>query len=399
MLNLPIETASQEALWLSWPVADHLWSGQVEPIRHRWAELALLASRYQKVRINCGQGPRRDQARRLIEEGAQRDERSNLDRIEFLDIPTDDVWVRDHGPLFCIRREGLDLGPEGRVIDAGRNGHLPSQANAPGGREGAASREASLVAIDFPFNAWGGKFPPWDRDDEVPARISESLGIERLRGDLICEGGALESNGEGMLLTTESVLLNPNRNPGWSPRAVEMEFRRLLGVNEIVWLERGLAHDDTDGHIDTLARFFAPDGIVHCVERSEGPRRNALVLDANRERLQGLRTRAGGRFDLAPLPLPEPVPGPEGWREAWLPATYANYVALNGALLVPTYRQAGPDDHALGLFRELFPGREVIPFDCLDILQEGGALHCLTLNQPSVGNGLDPSGSPPASNA
>jgi agmatine deiminase len=255
--------------------------------------------------------------------------------------PTNDVWCRDHGPTFVRHPE-----------------------------------TGERAMVDWTFNAWGGKFPPWDLDDAVPAHVAESLGMRRFPRDFVCEGGAIEVDGAGRVLTTESVLVNPNRNPGWGRKDVERELRTCLGVADVLWLPSGLEGDDTDGHIDTLARFVGPGRVLAAVSLDPADPDHA-VLARNRACL----VEAG--LDVVDLPQPALIPAPAGWREDRLPATYANFLLVNGAVWVPTYGPARADDTACGVIADCFPDRQIVRFDCREILLEGGALHCLTQQQPA----------------
>ena len=264
------------------------------------------------------------------------------EHIELFDHPHDDVWCRDPGPIFV---------------------------------KNAASGEVAVT--DWEFNAWGGKFPPWDQDNAIPSRIAASLGMRSFKGGMILEGGAIEINGAGHLLTTEAVLLNPNRNPQLNREQIEQRLRSSLGVSEIIWLKQGIEGDDTDGHIDDLARFVDPRTIVACMER-DAASPNRKILADNLARLRSFP------FEVVEIPLPEACEVP-GWRLPILPASYVNFLILNGGLLVPTFRQHRNDDRALGLLRELFPDREVVGIDCLDLVEEGGTLHCISQQQPAAG--------------
>ncbi|MDP0498010.1 MAG: agmatine deiminase family protein [Verrucomicrobiota bacterium JB024] len=330
---LPAEWEPQDAIWLSWPVSTHIWKDFREEIEPAFAQLAACFSRYEPVKINAD-----GRAHGKIREYLNR-AKADLSVIELYDHPTDDVWCRDHGAVFV--------------------------------REAATGK---LAATDWRFNAWGGKFEPYDRDNEAAARMAAALGIPCRGSDLILEGGAIESNGAGVLLTTEEVLLNPNRNPDWSRERVEAELRRLFGVGEIFWLPRGLDHDDTDGHIDNMTRFIGANAVVTAVQPKELPPRVAP-----QPWLEEARLRLKERFEtVLELPLPGPDPS---WEEP-RPASYLNYALVNDAVIVPAFGQPKADDHARGLLADCFPGRKAVSFDCRLFLEEGGAVHCLSQHQP-----------------
>lgn len=337
----PAEWEPQEAVWLSWPLNPALWPGRLAELQERFAGLTALLSRYVTVRINAGGASHASVVR--LANLAQAD----LDQVQLFDHPTNDVWCRDHGAIFVKQPEG------------------------------------ELSATDWRYNAWGGKFPPWDLDDQVARAMAKSLGCPVRSSELILEGGAIEGNGRGLLLTTEAVLLNPNRNPGWDRASVEAELCQLLGVQAVFWLARGIEGDDTDGHVDDFCRFCAPGRLLLAVEpRREDP--NHRILEENRERLADLRTGEGSRCEVRELPMPERLSAKD-WRLDRLPASYANFLITNGAVIVPVFGQPENDDRALGILRESFPGREVVGFDARDFVFEGGAIHCLTQQQPAVG--------------
>lgn len=334
--RMPAEWEPQACLWLSWPGKRDVWPDNRADFLRDFAALARTAARYQPVWINCPYD-----AQAILSAALDTTGNDNLD-IDLIPIATDDAWCRDHGPNVVHTHGG-----------------------------------SKRLAVDWTFNAWGGKFPPFDRDDAAAAKMAGASEIPAERSRLVCEGGALETDGNGLLLTTESVLLNPNRNPGWTKVDVETELKQRLGISEIMWLPGGMHDDDTGGHIDTIARFTSPDTVVACTE-SAGP--NAAALDHN---LHRLRDHLGSAFDIVELPLPDPV-RISRWRQETLPGTYANFVVLNGAVLVPIYNQPDNDDRALGILREFFPRRDVVAIDSTVFIIEGGSLHCLSCNEPRV---------------
>jgi len=339
---MPPEWSPQAAVWLSWPVDDprHWGGAKRELIRAKFAEIAAAISRFEPVRINAPAAAHATIVRACQRAGAV------PERVELFDHPHNDVWCRDHGPIFVKH---------------------------------AATGEVAVT--DWGFNAWGGKFPPWDLDDAIPGRIAAALGMARFNGGMILEGGAIETNGAGQLLTTEAVLLNANRNPDLSRAEIEQRLRDGLGVTEILWLAQGIAGDDTDGHIDDLARFVDAQTLLACVE----PNRNSPnqpILAANLARLKSFLGPHGRPFEVLEIPLPQACEV-AGWRLPVLPASYVNFLVVNGGVLVPTFRQAKNDGRALGMLREWFGGREVIGIDCLDLVEEGGTLHCISQQQPA----------------
>lgn len=327
-LRLPAEFEPQTAIWLTWPGNPGTWPDCRKEAEAAYAAFASAVSRFQRVELIC---PAAWQAR-----ARQRlnDAKADLEAIHWHDWPVNDAWCRDHGPLFVLNGEG------------------------------------NKEIVDFQYNAWGGKFPPWDADDAVPSRISELRKLVRHRVPKVGEGGAIEVNARGLLLTTASVWLNGNRNPGWNRAAAETCFQTYLGVKETLWLEEGLIGDDTDGHIDTISRFVDDRRVVTALCEQSDP--NYRVLRENRARLQE-------RVEVIDLPHPDPL-FKAGER---LPATYANFLILNQAVLVPTYGQPRKDEAALGVLKELFAGREVLGVASEILIREGGSLHCLSMQESS----------------
>lgn len=335
-LRWPAEWEPQEAVWLSWPHRSDLWQGGLDELLGDYARLAAAIAGEAEVRINA-QATLHPAIRDCLA-------RSGVARFRLFDHPTDDVWCRDHGPIFVRRKDG------------------------------------SLQIADWQFNAWGGKFSPWDRDNAIPEQIAASLGLPRLSSDVILEGGSIEGNGAGLVLTTEAVLLNPNRNPGSSREDIEAELHRLLGTQRVFWLGSGIEGDDTDGHIDDMVRFIKEDALVAIHEADPHSPHYRQVAE-NNERLQDLRTVSGSRVECIALPMPAPVSA-ENWRLLQLPASYANFLIVNDAVIVPIFMQERADDRALGILRECFPGKRVVGMDARRLVLEGGAIHCITQQQP-----------------
>lgn len=335
-LRWPAEWEPQEAVWLSWPHRRDLWQGGLDELLERYTDLAAAIAEEAEVRINAA-AVLHSGIRKVLEE-------RGITRFRLFDHPTNDVWCRDHGAIFTRRADG------------------------------------GMQLANWEFNAWGGKFAPWDLDNEIPARMAESLHLPQLRSRIILEGGAIEGNGQGLLLTTEAVLLNPNRNPGCTKADIEAELHRMLGTTHVFWLGHGIEGDDTDGHIDDMVRFVHPEAAVSIVEPdARSPHYRALA--ENNERLQDLRTPSGSRVEIIPLPMPRPLVAKE-WRLEQLPASYANFLICNGAVIVPVFHQPKEDDRALGILREAFPGKRVVGIDARRLVIEGGAIHCITQQQP-----------------
>jgi agmatine deiminase len=333
--RMPAEWERQSATWLSWPSNPQLWPGHYSLIPAKFAEFAAAISRFQSVRINAA-GTLRKEA-----ESALREAKADLSVIEIFEIPTNDVWCRDHGPLFVKN-----------------------------------NRTGEVAITDWEFHGWGGKFTA-TLDNQVPEKIAQALNLKRFAFPFELEGGGIEVTGDGILLTTEAVQNNPNRATGRDNRAFESAIREGLSIDEILWIGEGLANDDTDGHIDNLARFVNPNTLVAVTEKNPASP-NYAPLKKNWERLSAMTSKSGGRFNLIELPLPEPIH--LAGRD--LPPSHANFLIVNDGVLVPLYGQKS-DDLALGILRECFPGRKVVGIDCRVLLIEGGALHCLSQQQPA----------------
>ncbi len=346
--RMPAEWEPHRATWIAWPHNARDWPGKFAPIPWVYGEIVrhLVPGELVRILVNSGAHARR--ARRLLG-------RAGVDarRVEFLPLPTDRACTRDFGPLF-VRRGG---------------------------------RRSEVAIARFRFNAWA-KYRTWTRDDRVPERAARRFGWRLFRAraggrDVVLEGGSIEVNGRGTLLTTEECLLDPRvqpRNPGLGRTELERVLRDYLGVTTVLWLGRGIAGDDTHGHVDDLCRFVNPRTVVLCRERN--PRdANYRALEENRERLRGMRLEDGSRPEVVDLPMPAPLFF-EGRR---LPASYANFYIANAAVLVPTFND--PQDRvALGILAELFPDRPVVGIHAVDLVWGLGTLHCLTQQEPAPGH-------------
>ena len=336
---MPAEWAPHRGTWLSWPHRESSWPGKFETVYGTYSLMVREIARGEEVHINVADMAMEAVARReLAKVGAPND------RVYFHHHPTDDAWCRDHGPIFV-------------------------HANG-----GTTRRE---LIIDWDFNAWGGKYPPFDNDDVIPTRIGAELGIAVAHPGMILEGGSIDVNGRGTLLTTESCLLNPNRNPHLDKAAIERHLRDYLGVSNILWLGDGIVGDDTDGHIDDITRFVDERTIVTCVEEDPTDENYRPLID-NLERLRGMRDQDGEPFTIVTLPMPSPVT----WEGQRLPASYANFYIANQSVLVPGYDPARDAEVATTL-QGLFPTRRVVVIDCTDLIWGLGAFHCLTQQWPA----------------
>lgn len=332
---LPPEWAPQSAVMLTWPRADGDFARHFEAVEANFVAIAVAISQHEEVHINYGLDPAnlRD---RLIQAGA------HPARLRVYRVESDDVWARDHGPITVIR--------DGR-----------------------------LVHLDFTFNGWGNKFSA-ERDNQLTRKLAGlgawSAPIETV--DFVLEGGGIEVDGCGALLTTERCLLAPTRNPQLTREDIEAVLKREFGIERVLWLKHGdLLGDDTDGHVDTIARFCDAHTIAYqgCSDASDAHYEDLKGLA---DELAALRTRDGSPYDLVELPLPAPIFDEDGQR---LPAGYANFLIMNNVVLVPIYGDAN-DEPALSKLREVFEDREVIGIDCRALILQYGGLHCVTMQIP-----------------
>jgi agmatine deiminase len=345
--RMPAEWDRHEATWLAWPRNPEDWPGKFLAIPWVYAEIVRLLSAHEQVHILVDDEKAEQRALGILGRAG-----AALDQVSFHRWPTNRVWTRDSGPIFV------------------RNG-------------------AGRVALtNWRFNAWA-KYSDWQLDDQVPERVASLLGvdawepaIEAAGGEmrrLVLEGGSIDTNGAGVLLTTEECLLSDvqARNPGVSRGELEQAFSDFLGIDQVIWLGRGIAGDDTHGHVDDISRFVAADTIVTAVE-PDASDPNHEPLAENLERLKAARTADGKQFNVVELPLPRAVM----FRGQRLPASYANFYIANGLVLVPTFND--PNDRvALNILAELFPRRDVIGVHSVDLVWGLGTLHCMTQQQPA----------------
>jgi agmatine deiminase len=336
---LPPEWAPQSGVLLTWPHPGSDWApilAEVEPV---FTAIAAAIARFETVLVACHDEALRAQvAARLRAAGVPEG------RARLYVAPANDTWARDHGPITVLCR------------------------NEP-------------TLLDFGFNGWGGKFPH-DLDNLITRRLhtQDAFGDAPLESvDLILEGGSIEVDGQGTLLTTERCLLAPTRNPRLTRAQIEKELAERLGITRFLWLKNGyLAGDDTDSHIDTLARLCDP-GTIAYVACDDPADEHYAELQTMAAELKAFRSAAGAPYRLVPLPWPRTQYDADGAR---LPATYANFLIINGAVLVPTYRDPA-DEAALARLRDCFPGRTVIGIDCLPLIHQHGSLHCVTMQLPA----------------
>ena len=337
--RFPAEWEPQTATWLSWAHKLESWPGKFEPVPYIYTNIVKTIARFQHVHINV-----KDDA--MFEDVASRLTLAGVPEKQFTlhRIPTNDAWCRDHGPAFVV------------------NPH-------------SAQKKA---IVDWGYNAWGGKYPPFDLDDVVPTKIAEEYNVPVFHPGIVMEGGAIEVNGKGCLLTTKACLLNENRNPHLNQEQIETYLKEYYGQEKILWLNDGIVGDDTDGHIDDLSRFVNPTTILTCVE--EDPQdENYEILQENLKLLRTLTDQDNKPFNIIELPMPGLV-AYEGQR---LPASYANFLIGNGFVIVPVFNH--PNDlKALTIIQSQFPDRAVIGIDSVDLVWGLGTLHCISQQEPAV---------------
>jgi agmatine deiminase len=332
---MPAEWSPHQATWLSWPHNPETWPGVLDQAQAAIAEVIAALAPHEQVIVNA-----RDNAEKEAISGRLRG-RVPAERVQLETIATDDAWIRDYGGIVVATSGGMAI-------------------------------------VDFDYNAWGGKYPPFDRDCAVAEQMAARLRLPRIQCDIVLEGGSVDVNGAGLGLVTEQCLLNPNRNPTLTRGDIESCLNTFLGLGEVLWLGDGIEGDDTDGHIDNLARFVAERRVVTVVA-ADSANPNYAALADNRRRLEEFRDRDGRALEVVELPLPEPVIH-EGRR---LPASYANFYIANDIVLVPAY--GGPaDDQVRGILGNCFPGRRIQPIDCRALVVGLGALHCLTQQIPVI---------------
>lgn len=336
--HFPAEWAPHTATWLSWPYKEESWPGKIDTIYKPYCGFIKIVSEGEIVRINVKDEQMAAFAKeQLIAVGA------DLSKIEFYHFPTNDAWCRDHGPAFLINSE---------------------------------TKEKAI--IDWGYNAWGGKYPPFDLDDVIPTKIGEHFGLPVFNPGIVMEGGSVEFNGKGTILTTTACLLNENRNPHLTKEQIEGYLKKYYGAEQILWLGDGIIGDDTDGHIDDITRFVNEDTVVTVVE--ENPEdENYTILRENLDKLKLMRLLNGEPLNIVELPMPTPVI----YDDQRLPASYANFYIANAAVVVPTFR-CDNDAKALEILQKCFPDRKVVGIDSTDIIWGLGSFHCLSQQEPAV---------------
>jgi agmatine deiminase len=337
---MPAEWAPHRATWLSWPHNRETWPTQLARVQEIWLQMILELAPHEQVCVLVNHIQTKNEvAVRLMAAGAA------MQNISLLHIPTVDVWMRDYGPTFVTSK----------------------------------TNPRPLACNDWIFNGWGGKYKAYEQDDRVAKEIVKCLEIPVFAHPVILEGGSIEVNGAGLCLTTTQCLLHKNRNPSMSQGEIGQFLKDTLGVDQLIWLGDGIAGDDTDGHIDDIARFVNPTTVM-CVREANARDENYAPLEENYERLLAARDRSGASLEVVSFPSPAPVVY-EGMR---LPASYANFYIANELVLAPVFGDPA-DARALGILQEVFPGRRVVGLQCRDVIAGLGAIHCVTQQEPRAG--------------
>lgn len=335
---MPAEWHRHSAVQLHWPSNRETWPGErLERVEDVYCRIIEEIHFYEPVHLFVESLEIRNRVMRKLSTRAV-----DLDRVIVHQQKVNDVWARDCGPVF--------------VRDTERD---------------------RFVITDWEYNAWGEKYPPWEDDNQLPAFIGRKFGRDVIKTGMVLEGGSIDVNGKGTLLTTESVLLNPNRNPGMSKSDIKAHLRKYLGAENIIWLKAGLAGDDTDGHIDDLCRFVNEDTVITmvCEDRTDV---NYDILQENLEILRNSTLENGKALKVETLPLPRTkIEGTTVDGSEYVPASYANFYVANGAVLLPFYDDRY-DRQAADLLRKYFPGRKIIGIPCADLVWGQGSIHCIT---------------------
>jgi agmatine deiminase len=335
----PAEFAKHEATWLSWPHKEASWPGKIHTIFPYYCEFIKELTESERVCINiCNQNMKAFAIRCL--------QKAEVDllKVEFFLHPTNDAWCRDHGPAFLIN----------------------------------SNAEQKKVIVDWNYNAWGGKYPPYDLDDIIPTHIAKHYNIPVYYPGIIMEGGSVEFNGKGSLITSTACLLNANRNPHLNQSQIEEYLINYYGVEQVLWINEGIVGDDTDGHVDDTVRFVNEDTVLVVVEENKNDE-NYELLQKNLKQLKQMRLLNNKQLNIAELPMPDTII----YEDQRLPASYANFYIANHAVIVPTYR-CSKDEKALKIIQDCFPTREVVGIDSVEIIWGLGSFHCLSQQEPEA---------------
>ncbi len=335
----PAEFEPHIATWLSWPHKEASWPGKIHTIYPSYAKFIKELIKGELVRINVA-----DEVMKTFAIGRLRDEGVDLTKVEFFFHPTNDAWCRDHGPAFLINPDA----------------------------------EQKKVIVDWDYNAWGNKYPPCDLDDVIPTLIGKHYNIPVYHPGIIMEGGSVEFNNNGTLITSTACLLNPNRNPQLNQQQIEEYLYNYYGIKQVLWVDEGIVGDDTDGHIDDTVRFINDDTVITVIEENRNDE-NFELLQHNLRQLKKMRLLNGKQLNIVELLMPDELI----YEDQRLPCSYANFYIANKSVIVPTFRSP-KDEKALQLIQQCFPNREVTGIDSTDIIWGLGSFHCLSQQEPLV---------------
>ena len=337
--HMPAEWRTHAATWLTWPKDPETWPNRVSHVERIYLEMMAALTPHEIVNLLVDDEATEQAVR-------QRCSFPGAENIRFHHIPTIDSWIRDYGPNFVVNRDGR------------------------------------AAFNDWIFNAWGNKYETLKQDDGIPRVLEPVLQLRRFEPGIVLEGGAIDVNGAGCVLTTEQCLLNPNRNPQLSRAEIEEYLRSYLGVSKVLWLAKGIVGDDTDGHIDDIARFVAPNVVV-CAVEDDPEDANYELLQDNLARLQSMTDANGRPFEIVTLPMPGVVGGTSTDTRNLdrLPASYANFYIANNVVLAPVFAHAN-DARAIETLQRVFPDRRVVPINCEPLVWGMGTIHCVTQQQP-----------------
>ncbi|MBS1947184.1 MAG: agmatine deiminase family protein [Bacteroidetes bacterium] len=335
----PAEFALHEATWLSWPHKEASWPGKIHTVFPYYAQFVKELALNEKVRINVADETMRNFALSHLQTAEV-----DLANVEFFFHPTNDAWCRDHGPAFLINPDA----------------------------------QQKKIIVDWGYNAWGNKYPPYDLDDIVPTLIAKHYHLPVYYPGIVMEGGSVDFNGKGTVITSRACLLNENRNPHLNQKQIETYLQDYYGIGQVLWVSEGIVGDDTDGHIDDTARFINEDTVIAVIEENKNDE-NYKLLQANLSELKKMRLLNGKQLNIIELPMPDEIVC-EGQR---LPPSYANFYIANKSVIVPTYR-CDKDEKALQIIEQCFPGRKITGIDSTEIIWGLGSFHCLSQQEPAV---------------
>ena len=335
----PAEFAPHVATWLSWPHKEASWPGKIHTIYTPYVQFIKELTKGELVCINVVDEDMKTFAINHLQKAGV-----DLSKVKFFFHPTNDAWCRDHGPAFLINEK---------------------------------ARQKKVI-VDWNYNAWGNKYPPYELDDVVPTLIGRSLNLPVFYPGIIMEGGSVEFNGAGTVMTSTACLLNPNRNPHLNQQQIENYLMNYYGADQVLWVDEGIIGDDTDGHIDDTVRFVNEDTVITVIEENKNDDNYAL-LQHNLKQLQQMRLLNGKQLNIVELPMPDELI----YEDQHLPCSYANFYIANQSVIVPTFRSP-KDDVALQIIGSCFPGREIVGIDSTDIIWGLGSFHCLSQQEPLV---------------